>query len=562
MRRSDAHTIQSGTPGRELMMRAAKGVFDIMEEKLEPGIRIGIVCGSGNNAGDGYALALILTDAGADVTIIRTGERFSDDGRYYYDRCIERGIKDIVWDKEYASEPSRTDDTKNTNCTKDTSDLSGYDVIVDCLLGTGYKNRSGQRDAKGTDKPDVLMSVIDAVNKCKSKSDSKSKIRSKSDTYVISVDINSGLNGDSGMAGVRGDETMCVISDMTVSVGSYKPGHFLNMAKDVMKDKTNVDIGIGPVSKPYYLIEASDVASAIPDRYNMSNKGTYGYIALIGGSARYSGAIRLAYMAGAAMRSGAGVVKVAVPGSLIHDVAPHILESTLFPMPDKDGEMIYDEAKLKELTGNVKAVAFGMGIGVSEETGKILTWLLKNYTGRLIIDADGLNLMSGLDKELIAGASCDVVLTPHIKEFSRLTGLSIDKIQERPIAAAMEYVRGIKAYTEDTCDGDRDRDKEKDKDKDKEIVLLLKGPSTIITDGNDVYITDKGCPGMATAGSGDVLSGILSATVAYIPKLITAVYTGAYIGGRAGELAEEHFGAVSMIASDTVSCIADVIKEL
>lgn len=526
MRKSDAHTIESGTPGRELMMRAAKGVFDTIERKAKPATRIGIVCGSGNNAGDGYALALLLKDAGKDVALIRTDERFSDDGRYYYDRCLEQGIRDIKWSEE------RDIDTDGATA------LSAYDIIVDCLLGTGYKRRTGQ-STEHANSSDVIMSVISAINR-----------RGENDAYVISIDINSGLNGDSGMAGCKEGHPECVVSDMTVSIGSYKPGHYLNMAKDVIRAKTNVDIGISPVSKPYFLIEASDMVSVIPKRLNMSNKGTYGYTALIGGSVRYSGAIRLAYMAGAAMRSGAGVVKAALPESLVHDVASHILESTIFPMPDAGGEMIYDEDRLKELTGNVKTIAFGMGIGVSEETGKILLWLLKNYTGRLIIDADGLNLLSGLDRRLIAEASCDVVLTPHIKEFSRLTGLSIDRLQNEPIAAAMEYVAGIKELSANMQGGCKD------------MILLLKGPSTVITDGNDVYITDRGCPGMATAGSGDVLSGILAATAAYIPDLIMAVCAGAYIGGRAGELAQDRYGAVSMIASDTVSCIADALNEL
>ena len=209
-------------------------------------------------------------------------------------------------------------------------------------------------------------------------------------------------------------------------------------------------------------------------------------------------------------------------------------------MSDSDGEFVFNEAELKELTGNVKTVAFGMGIGVSDETSRMLTFLLENCKGRLIIDADGLTILSRLDRQLIADAECDIILTPHIKEFSRLTGQSIDEILKGSVDAAVAYVRAIKGK------GSR--------------VLLLKGPSTIITDGDVTYITDTGCPGMATAGSGDVLSGILSATCTYIPDLTKAVAVGAYINGRAGELAEEEKGAVSMIAGDTVDCIPEVIK--
>ena len=238
------------------------------------------------------------------------------------------------------------------------------------------------------------------------------------------------------------------------------------------------------------------------------------------------------------MRSGAGVVKVALPESLYHDVTPHILESTIFPMTDNDGEMAYDPTKLDELVRNVKTVAFGMGIGVTEDTEAILKHLLQTYTGRLIIDADGLTLLSHMDRELIRNSGATVILTPHIKEFSRLIGLEINDILQAPIDYAEEYASDTNA------------------------IVLLKGPSTIITDGTDVYISDKGCPGMATAGSGDVLSGILAAVCAYIDNPLAATTAGAYINGLAGELAESIYSPISMIASDTIACIAKAINTI
>ncbi|MCR5399939.1 MAG: NAD(P)H-hydrate dehydratase [Lachnospiraceae bacterium] len=493
MRMSDAHTIESGTSGRELMHRAAQGIYDSVSWNGP----VGIVCGSGNNAGDGYALALILKKSGVPVTIIRLSDRMSEDGRFFYDRCIAEEIPAVSW--------------------SDKIDLTAYGTIVDCILGTGFK---------GAVRDDIAR-VINRINDAHDKG-----------AYVVSADIGSGLNGDSGM----GDK--CVVSDLTVSIGSYKPGHFLNMAKDVTGKKVNVDIGIKPVSDKglYHLIESSDVRDSIPVRKNLSNKGTYGYSALIGGSVRYTGAIRLASMANAAMRSGAGVVKIGLPGSLIHDVIPHILESTIFPMSDKDGEFVYSEEELADITRNVKTVAFGMGIGISDDTSKMLEYLLKNYKGRLIVDADGLTMLSRMDKRLVEEANCDLVLTPHIKEFSRLCGLGIDDILADPIRSAVKYLDGF--------EGDHRR------------VLLLKGPSTIITDGEEVYITDKGCPGMATAGSGDVLSGVLAATCAYIPDLMMAVAAGAYIAGYAGELAEQKMGAVSMTAGDTAAHIAYALQSL
>lgn len=483
MRKSDAHTISLGTSGRELMMRAAKGAFDSAIWKTP----ILIVCGSGNNGGDGYALALCLEEAGMDCDIFPVTGRFSEDGRYYCDKCREKGIAIV----------------------NDPGALSTYATIVDCMLGTGFSGPVR----------DDYKSVIEAIN--------------ASGAYVISIDINSGLDADTGMA------ECCVRSDLTVSVGGFKPGHFLNMAKDVMKEKVNCDIGIEPVDEPYGLIEADDVSNVLGKRPGYSNKGTYGYTALIGGSVRYSGAIRLAYMADAAMRSGAGVVKVAVPKSLTGQITPHILESTLFPLSDEDGYVRYDSEQIDELIANVRTVAFGMGITTCEGAAAILDHLLERFSGTLIVDADGLNLLSELDRERIRAGKCRLVLTPHIKEFSRLTGLDILEIQKDPIGHAMSLAKDLGA------------------------VVLLKGPATIVTDGDRVYITDRGCAGMATAGSGDVLSGILAAVCGYAnADLAITSAVAAYINGAAGELASREYGDISMIASDTVAAIPKVIKEL
>ncbi|MBR4759727.1 MAG: NAD(P)H-hydrate dehydratase [Lachnospiraceae bacterium] len=190
------------------------------------------------------------------------------------------------------------------------------------------------------------------------------------------------------------------------------------------------------------------------------------------------------------------------------------------------------------MTANVRTVTFGMGIGPGEGAGQVLSWLLANYKGKLIVDADGLTLLAGLPTEQIQSAACTLVLTPHIKEFSRLTGESIDEILTAPIAKAEAYAARMG------------------------VILLLKGPATIVTDGKTTYLVDRGCAGMATAGSGDVLSGVLSAVLSYGEDPLLTTAAGAYINGRAGELAQEEMGSVSMIASDTVAKIPQVIHAL
>lgn len=204
MRKSDAHTIEHHTSGKELMKRAAEGVYSCIDWA---GKRVAIICGSGNNGGDGYALAEICADNNISCTVYRTSEKFSEDGLYYCKRAEKKGIYIDMFD-EYV-------------------DLEDYDIIVDCIFGTGFKGE-----------PEGLSrTAIEKIN--------------NSGTYVVSVDINSGLNGDTGIA------KCAVISNLTVSIGFYKTGMFLNDAPKYIKKLVNKDIGIHLEQQQYRLIEKS-----------------------------------------------------------------------------------------------------------------------------------------------------------------------------------------------------------------------------------------------------------------------------------------------------------------
>ena len=192
MRKSDAYTIENFVPSKELMYRAANGVFDSFRDWDNK--KIAIVVGGGNNGGDGYALAGILKKNNIDSTLIKVSEKMSEDGKYYSDIAEELGVKAEMFNEE--------------------TDLSSFEVIVDCILGTGFTG-----EVRG-----LAKDAIEAIN--------------KSNAYVISVDINSGMNGDTGEA------TLAVRSDLTVSIGYYKQGLFTEAAKEYIKEITNVDIGI------------------------------------------------------------------------------------------------------------------------------------------------------------------------------------------------------------------------------------------------------------------------------------------------------------------------------
>lgn len=502
MRKSDANCIATEVPSKELMLRAARAVYDEIVSRLDKGLckaPIGIVCGSGNNAGDGYALASLLSDKDIECHIIRLGDRFSEDGRYYYNQCLNKGIKILKFGEELKT-------------------LSPYPTLVDCIFGTGFKGEVKDRAGE----------AIRAIN--------------SSSAYVISVDINSGLSGDSGMVTSK-YEDLAVKSDLTLSIGDFKPGHFLNMAKDLIKEKKNLDIGIKPVLEPYYLFEAEDLKRAFPLRKNLSNKATYGYIGLIGGSMKYQGAIKLAALSSAAMRSGGGVVRIGLPKTLYPYLAPNVLEGTIFPLSDENGELVFVKSEIDELINNCKTIAFGMGIGLSKGAEETLKYLLEHYDKTLIVDADGLTLLAELDKDEIKKARCNLVLSPHNKEFSRLSGLDIEDILASPLEAVHDYLGSIQSNETGLT-----------------RVLILKGPSTLISDGKQTYIVEAGCPGMATAGSGDVLSGVLCALCVNSENLAFSAAAACYINGRAGEEAEKKQGAVSMMAGDTVKEIGTIIR--
>lgn len=194
MRISDKYTIDNLVPSKELMYRAGKGLFEAFDGWKSPVL---IACGKGNNAGDGYVVAGLLLDRGIDVSLALVADKFSEDGRYYYDKVKDRVTETFIYEEG--------------------QDLSGYAVIVDCILGTGFSG-----DVRGTAK-----SMIEAINAA-----------GEAGTYVISCDINSGLNGDTG------EGVTYVKSNLTVSIGEFKLGHFRGLAEEAMKAKVNVDIGI------------------------------------------------------------------------------------------------------------------------------------------------------------------------------------------------------------------------------------------------------------------------------------------------------------------------------
>lgn len=481
----------------ELMRRAAEGIFSAASPWQG---KVGILCGGGNNAGDGYALALLLSGCGCEPILLRASDRITPASAHYYEKCLAMGIREIA--------PSEIDL------------LADADRLVDCLFGIGFHGA-------------LRAPYSDIAEWCNERC-----------IEVIAADIPSGLDASSGA--IEGEARRSVIkASMTIAIGAYKPGHFFGVAPDICGELALADIGIScDRTDTAHLVESVDIAPLFAPRPHCSHKGTYGTTLLLGGCDEYSGAPKLSNLAAASLaslRSGCGIARLAVPATLRYAVAPYLLESTLCAMPERSGKLTYDEASLDRAFSGVGAAGIGMGWGKSDEYADILTYILKNFDIPTVIDADGLNTLAEAELAPIRDAhrTAPIVLTPHPKEFERLSGIPMAQALTDPISSAKAFAS--KSGT----------------------IVLLKGSSTIITDGEEVLVTNRGCGGMATAGSGDVLSGILAALLAWAPSSpLLTVAAGALLAGLAGEIAERKVGSVSMVASDTVAAIPDAVLEL
>ncbi len=525
MRNADHACIKSGIPAITLMHRAGEGLFSAWDFAAlhQSGKSVAILCGIGNNGGDGYVLALLLWDKGYDCTLVLAEEKWSADGKYYYDKCMAAGIPCVVWQDGRNLPGDGLTGYGPHMYGLHTCGLHMYGLLVDCLFGTGFRGTVRQPYAD----------IIRAAN--------------ESGVPILSADIPSGLSGDNGLPAVdETGKTACIRAAVTLSIGSRKTGQYLGQGKDWCGTVVNRDIGIPVADVAAWIPEMGDFGDIFPRRAQCSHKGTYGYVAVMGGCSRYSGAVKLANLAASSLRCGCGVVKLLCGQSLTQAVTPYLLESTLVPLPDNDGELCFCPDALTDALKGTAALAVGMGWGNGGDNEQILTWILENYEKNLIIDADGLNCLGRMEagrrtallQAYRTRTKRPVILTPHPMEFQRLSGVTIADCATDPIGCAMTYAR------------------------ETGVVLLLKGASTIVTDGEICYVVPRGCAGMATAGSGDVLSGVLAGLCGYHVASAKVVACGAYTAGLAGELAEADVGEVGMIASDTVRYLAKAVREI
>lgn len=280
----------------------------------------------------------------------------------------------------------------------------------------------------------------------------------------------------------------------------------------------------------------AEMKKLIPKRSDNANKGSCGRLFIVAGSRGMTGAAYLA--AKGALRSGAGLVNVGTAESERHIVACMVPEAMTVALEDRDGKITAGSMKtILEYANKADAVVFGPGLGQNGDMYSILKTLLMEYKGKLVIDADGLNALSK-NCDILKDRTCDVVITPHPGEMSRLTGLSIEEIQKNRVAVATAFAEKYG------------------------ITILLKGKETVIAEGsNKVKINPTGNPGMATGGTGDVLSGVIAAFLGQGLDIFDGATLGAYIHGKAGDMVAEKFGIHGLIAGDVADYVAMAIAD-
>ncbi|MGN0796822.1 MAG: NAD(P)H-hydrate dehydratase [Christensenellales bacterium] len=483
MKESDRLTIEGGVSGDILMQRAAQSVYESVDWTNK---KIYILCGKGNNGGDGYALACILAKNNLDFCVFAVGENKSATSKIFIDKLDNLGVetRDI------------------TLCDYD------CDIIVDCIFGVGFDRQVDSATQK----------IFDNIN--------------ASRAYVVSVDIPSGLNSDNGL-GVD-----CVQADLTVAIQSLKRGHLLSYGKDKCGKVVVADIGIEIVGKREYIVDEQYCSKHFAPRRSNTNKGSYGKSVIIGGSAQYVGAVKLAQMGEAALRCGCGLNCVAVPSSLTDNLRNCVVDSTIFAMASRDEHIVFDKPALDRLVQGATAVAVGMGMGECfDDNRAVIGYLLRNFEGSILIDADGLNSLQSYTT-LLDDKLAQAVITPHPKEMSRLCGISVSEVLANPVHIAEKFA------------------------KEHNVIVLLKGTSTVVTDGQDTYMMTNGTPAQAKGGSGDVLSGVIVGLLARGVKPIEAAATGAFVCADSAKKASEKYGEYGTLASDCVREVGEVVRQL
>ncbi len=478
-----------GIPGLELMERAGGGLAEVVA-KLAPRGRIAVVCGKGNNGGDGFVAARLLRDRGREVDVLSLApsDELRGDARANAERLPGERIRSFA-----------------------ASALKEAGAIVDAILGTGFAG-APRGDAAG---------AIEAIN----------TTAGDDRAIVVACDIPSGLNGSTGQI-----EGAAVRAQATATFHAAKPGLWIAPGKGYAGEVTVVDIGIpagGPTDPRVGLI-ADSVADGVPRRGSESTKFAAGSVLVCGGSIGLTGAPCL--VSEAAMRAGAGYVTAFVPSSLNHIFECRLLEAMTTPLPDDQGSLEPDGAEqVLERASRANSLVLGPGLGRREGAVALARSLAREVELPLLLDADGLNAHAGALRSL-STRSAPTVITPHAGELARL----LDTDSNTVAASRLDSAR--RAASEASA------------------IVVLKGDDTIVAEPDGrVGISRGGAPALATAGTGDVLSGVIGAYLAKAMDPFQAACAGVFVHASAGRLAARERGPEGVIARDVIEALPQAL---
>lgn len=496
MRELDRAAIEKhGVPSLELMERAGSAVADAAQDMARK--RKGpvvVVCGSGNNGGDGLVAARVLHQRGIDVTaiLLTRSSDLSPDARANWERLVP--LTAHVFDNMHPDQFAMHHPT-----------FAGASVIVDAILGTGLA-----REVAGP-----LAQAIEYLNALHGP--------------IVAVDIPSGLSADTGKPlGVA------IRAARTVTLGMPKLGLYVGDADDHVGDITVADIGIPAeeieaLATPLAMTDPALVRQLFAPREPASHKGTYGHVAVVAGSAGKLGAGYLASMA--ALRAGAGLVTYYLPERSFEKFDARYAEIMCHPLPDRGRGHLHPDG-LKDLTDDLakkNVIALGPALGTADDTRNFVNGLIDATALPLVVDADGLNV---LDLARLKRRRAPTVLTPHPAEFGRLAGRSTDEVQGNRVPLAMKFAG------------------------ENRVHLVLKGHNTVTaTADGRLFINPTGNPAMASAGMGDALTGLIAGLIAQGIDSAMAAAAGAYLHGLAGDRAAEDVGDRGVVASDVIKRI-------
>ncbi|NLS44950.1 MAG: NAD(P)H-hydrate dehydratase [Firmicutes bacterium] len=505
MRKIDRSAIEViGIPGIILMENAGKAVADTIKKLLSDikNPRVCIFAGKGNNGGDGFVIARHLVNAQVRVKtfLLCDAGEVQGDARVNLDILTGMGIE---------VEELRADGLPTAKIAVSMSDLT-----VDAVFGTGFRG-----DIDG-----YTSRIIDIIN--------------KSGRPVVAVDVPSGLDSSTGKVGLK-----CVRATHTITFGLPKAGLFLYPGADYVGELTIADIGL-----PRFLLTdnnlklnlstADIIRQRIPPRYEDSHKGTFGKVFVIAGSPNMAGAAVLASTA--ALKSGAGIVTLGVPIGLHGIMNSKLTEVMIRGLPETESGSISLQAQslLDGISRDASALAVGPGLSTHSETAQLVRNIIMMTSVPTVVDADGINALAQ-DTAGLRGARAPIILTPHPGEMARLTGLSIQEIKEDRLDVARQTASQFGK------------------------IIVLKGARTIIADPSGVtYINPTGNSGMATAGSGDVLTGIIAGFLAQGMDPLAAAISGVYVHGLAGDTAASILGKMGVTASNILENVPGTLKSL